>query len=172
MYVSSGDLEEPLIPSHLLVSRSVLYLPDNLTPIGDVYDSEFIVTCTSTSSQTVKCRKHLRESLNYCWTRWCDQYLDINFITNGEIQGKSDWVTQLLLDKVAWPVPGWTARDTVTLTQSTQHCFTALYLSQWRSSCSWWECSQRILEGWLSGGTMCCQKWWSTRSISLSLTGP
>lgn len=101
MYVSSGDLEEPLIPSHLLVSRRVLYLPDNLTPIGDVYDNEFIVTCTSTSSQMVKCRKHLRESLNYCWTRWCDQYLDINFVTNGEIQETPERVSQLLLDKVA-----------------------------------------------------------------------
>ena len=32
-------------------------------------------TWTSTSSQMVKFRENLIESLNYCWTRWRDQYL-------------------------------------------------------------------------------------------------
>ena len=38
LYVSADDLEEPLTPSHLLVGRRLLNLPDNLCCCEDVND--------------------------------------------------------------------------------------------------------------------------------------
>ena len=48
-YVTSDDIEEPLTPSHLLVGRRVLSLPDNLSYQGEITDSDFEVTPTSLS---------------------------------------------------------------------------------------------------------------------------
>lgn len=42
-YISSSDLDEPLTPSHLLIGRRVLTLPDNLGCLSDPGDEEFTV---------------------------------------------------------------------------------------------------------------------------------
>ena len=72
-YVSADDLEEPLTPSHLLMGRRVLNLPDNLSTTVDIDDCEFNGTLTST--QLKSRMRRLSESLNYFWTRWRDEYL-------------------------------------------------------------------------------------------------
>ena len=46
-YVTSDDVEEPLTPSHLLIGRRVLSLPDDLSYQGEITDSDFEVTPTS-----------------------------------------------------------------------------------------------------------------------------
>ena len=43
-YVSTEDVEEPLTPSHLLIGRRILSLPDALCH-GDVDDAEVMPTC-------------------------------------------------------------------------------------------------------------------------------
>lgn len=37
-YVSGGDTEEPLIPSHLFIGRRILSLPDHLVYVDDQED--------------------------------------------------------------------------------------------------------------------------------------
>ena len=73
LYVSAGEVEEPLTPSHLLMGRRILSLPDNLTAIADPDDSEFNTLLSSTELETRL--KRLSESLNYFWSRWRDEYL-------------------------------------------------------------------------------------------------
>ena len=73
LYVSAGEVEEPLTPSHLLMGRRILSLPDNLTAIADPDDSEFNTLLSSTELETRL--KQLSESLNYFWSRWRDEYL-------------------------------------------------------------------------------------------------
>ena len=41
-YVSEEDLEEPLTPSHLLVVRRILSLPDHIGYLHDPDDEEFM----------------------------------------------------------------------------------------------------------------------------------
>ena len=72
-YMSAGDIEEPLTPSHLLTERRILSLPDNLTTMADPDDSEFNTVLSSTELETRL--KRLSESLNYFWSRWQDEYL-------------------------------------------------------------------------------------------------
>ena len=48
LHVSAGEVEEPLTPSHLLMGRRILSLPDNLTAIADPDDSEFNTLLSST----------------------------------------------------------------------------------------------------------------------------
>ena len=43
LYLTSGDMEEPLTPSHLLIGRQVLNLPDNLGYIVEAGDEEFVI---------------------------------------------------------------------------------------------------------------------------------
>ena len=40
-YVSAGDTEEPLTPSHLLIGRRVINLPDYLGHLCDPGDDDF-----------------------------------------------------------------------------------------------------------------------------------
>lgn len=72
-YISSTDLEEPVTPSHLLVGRRLLSLPDHLGFTIDPEDTEFSVG--STSSQLNQRVKKLNGVLNYFWNRWRDEYL-------------------------------------------------------------------------------------------------
>ena len=72
-YVSARDLEEPLTPSHLLMGRRVLSLPDNLKQTCDIDDEEFINPLTSTQLKTRMNR--LSSLLNHFWMRWRDEYL-------------------------------------------------------------------------------------------------
>ena len=70
-YVSSSDLEEPLTPSHLLLGRRILNLPDNLGYLPDPADEEFTVD----SSHLRRRVRHLSNTLNHFWRRWRDEYL-------------------------------------------------------------------------------------------------
>ena len=70
-YLNSGDTEEPLTPSHLLVGRRILNLPDNLTHFEEESDGDFEVT-----DETLQRRaKHLSSVLNHFWKRWSKEYL-------------------------------------------------------------------------------------------------
>lgn len=47
-YVSGEDMEEPITPSHLVVGRQILSLPDNLDYVcDDLDDEEFTLDATS-----------------------------------------------------------------------------------------------------------------------------
>ena len=68
-YVSSDDMEEPLTPSHLVIGRRVLNLPDPVLCYDD--DEDFTV-----SHETITKRmKHLSKVLSHFWRRWRDEYL-------------------------------------------------------------------------------------------------
>ena len=69
LYMMSSDLEEPLTPSHLLVGRRVLNLPDNLGYTVNSDDEEI------DSSQLHRRSKHLANTLNHFWKRWRTEYL-------------------------------------------------------------------------------------------------
>ena len=64
-YVSSTDCDEPLTPSHLVVGRRVLNLPDYLGHSFEPGDEEFEVN----ASQLTKRMKHLASVLNHFWKR-------------------------------------------------------------------------------------------------------
>ena len=70
-YVSSADLEEPLTPSHLVVGRRLLNLPDYLGYVYDPDDEDFEVN----ASQLKRRMKHLANVLNHFWKRWRTEYL-------------------------------------------------------------------------------------------------
>ena len=70
-YISSSDLEEPLTPSHLMIGRRILNLPDNLGYLLDPGDEEFTVDPT----QLRKRAKYLSNTLNHFWRRWRNEYL-------------------------------------------------------------------------------------------------
>lgn len=71
-YVSSSDYEEPLTPSHLVVGRRLLNLPDYLGHACDPDDEDFEVN----PSQLTKRVKHLASVLNQFWKRWRSEYLN------------------------------------------------------------------------------------------------
>ncbi len=69
-YVSADDLEEPLTPSHLLIGRRVLTLPDGLCYKKEIDDD------TDTSPAHLSRRmRHLNDVLNRFWKRWRNEYL-------------------------------------------------------------------------------------------------
>lgn len=70
-YVSSEDLDEPVTPSHLIVGRRLLSLPDNLDYLCDPDDEEF----TLDKSQVTSRVRHLNNLLNHFWRRWRTEYL-------------------------------------------------------------------------------------------------
>ena len=41
-YVSAEDIEEPLTPSHLIVGRRILNLPDHIGYLYDLDEEEFL----------------------------------------------------------------------------------------------------------------------------------
>ena len=68
-----GDVEEPLTPSHSLMGRRILSLPDDLMTMADPDDSEFNTVLSSTDLEIhLKC---LSESLTCFWSRWQDEYM-------------------------------------------------------------------------------------------------
>jgi hypothetical protein len=69
-FLNSDDTEEPLTPSHLLVGRRILSLPDNLTYF-EPEDENFEVTDESLQRRA----KHLNSVLNHFWKRWSKEYL-------------------------------------------------------------------------------------------------
>ena len=70
-YVSAMDVEEPLTPSHLLVRRRILSLPNYLGHVCEPSDEDFEVS----ASQLTKRMKHLASVLNHVWRRWRSEYL-------------------------------------------------------------------------------------------------
>jgi len=70
-YVSSTDLEEPLTPSHLVVGRRLLNLPDHWDCEHDVDDKDFELH----TNQLTRRMKHLANVLNHFWRRWRSEYL-------------------------------------------------------------------------------------------------
>ena len=70
-YVPDEDMEEPITPSHLIVGRRILNLPDNLDYVCDLSDSEF----TLDTNHATKRVKHLNHVLNHFWKRWRTEYL-------------------------------------------------------------------------------------------------
>ena len=70
-YISSTDLEEPLTPSHLIVGRRLLSLPDNWDCVYDPADEDYEIG----TSQLNKRMKHLANVLNHFWKRWRSEYL-------------------------------------------------------------------------------------------------
>ena len=65
LYLASSDMEEPLTPSHLLIGRRVLNLPDNLGYIVEEGDEEFMIDTSQLGNNT----------LNQFWKRWRTEYL-------------------------------------------------------------------------------------------------
>ena len=59
-YVSGDDLDEPITPSHLILGRRILSLPDNASYVCDLDDVEF----TLDSKQANNRVKHLNNILN------------------------------------------------------------------------------------------------------------
>ena len=60
-YVSAGDVEEPLTPSHLLIGRRVLNLPDHLSQLCEPGDEDFDISSTHLTRRM----KHLSNTLNH-----------------------------------------------------------------------------------------------------------
>ena len=67
-YVSQEDSEEPITPSHLLIGRRVLSLPDSLCYEDD---EDYNVTPQLLSKRL----KHLNQLMNKFWKRWRSEYL-------------------------------------------------------------------------------------------------
>ena len=69
-YISPDDLDEPLTPSHLLMGRRVLSLPDNL-----YYDREGDYDPATNPTILSKRMRHLNKLLDWFWKRWRSEYL-------------------------------------------------------------------------------------------------
>ena len=69
--MSASDIEEPLTPSHLIVGRRLLSLPDYMGYMCGPGDENFEVGV----SQLTKRMKHLASVLNHFWRRWRSEYL-------------------------------------------------------------------------------------------------
>ena len=70
-YVSAEDTDEPLTPSHLLIGRRILNLPDHLSRLEDPDDEDY----SPDSSHFARRMKHLSNILNHFWNRWRSEYL-------------------------------------------------------------------------------------------------
>ena len=70
IHVSAEDTEEPLTPSHLLIGRRVLNLPDHLDHLCDPGDEDFDLDAT----QLTKRMKYFSCILDHCWRRWRNEY--------------------------------------------------------------------------------------------------
>ena len=69
-FLGAEDAEEPLTPSHLIVGRRLLSLPDNLE-YSEPDDEDFKTTGGSLQRRA----KHLNSVLNHFWIRWSKEYL-------------------------------------------------------------------------------------------------
>ena len=69
-YVSSNDLEEPLTPSHLLIGRRLMNLPEDL-----VYSKQRDDDYSVTPEVLTRRMKFLNSTLDRFWRRWREEYL-------------------------------------------------------------------------------------------------
>ena len=69
-YMSSGDLEQPLTPAHLICGRRLLSLPDAIY-LQDVEEDDFDVTSKHLTKRFV----YLNRVLGDFWKRWRMEYL-------------------------------------------------------------------------------------------------
>jgi len=69
-YVSTDDQEEPLTPSHLLVGRRLMNLPDHISA-RDQTDEEVEVD----SNLLTRRAQHLNKTLTHFWSGWRNEYL-------------------------------------------------------------------------------------------------
>ena len=69
-FLCADDVEEPLTPSHLIVGRRLLSLPDNLE-YSEPDDEDFKVTGGSLQRRA----RYLNSVLNHFWRRWSREYL-------------------------------------------------------------------------------------------------
>ena len=70
-YLSTEDIEEPLTPSHLLIGRRVLNLPDGNLHCGLIEGNGMEFTHESLNRRM----DHLNKTLNHFWKRWKNEYL-------------------------------------------------------------------------------------------------
>uniref|UniRef100_A0A1X7VL03 DUF5641 domain-containing protein n=1 Tax=Amphimedon queenslandica TaxID=400682 RepID=A0A1X7VL03_AMPQE len=71
IYLSSDDLDEPLTPSHLIVGRRLLNLPDNLC-----YKQDDIDYSPQSTTEVLTLRlTHLSKILDQFWNCWTKEYL-------------------------------------------------------------------------------------------------
>ena len=70
-YLSTEDIEEPLTPSHLLIGRRVLNLPDGDLHCGLIEGNDMEFTHESLNRRM----DHLNKTLNHFWKRWRNEYL-------------------------------------------------------------------------------------------------
>ena len=69
-YVTQEDLDEPISPSHLLIGRRILSIPDNLC-YSESLDEDFEVTQPLLSKRII----HLGRTIDQFWARWKTEYL-------------------------------------------------------------------------------------------------
>ena len=69
-YISASDLDEPLTPSHLILGRRLLTLPDHLCQAD--FDPDY-----NTTSRVVlnKRMTYIQTILEQFWQRWKKEYL-------------------------------------------------------------------------------------------------
>ena len=70
-YLSTSDIEEPLTPSHLMIGRRIIDLPDNLCYQHE--DEDYVPSLTT--EVITKRMKYLNATLNRFWKRWTGEYL-------------------------------------------------------------------------------------------------
>ncbi len=68
-YVSTEDVEEPLTPSHLLIGRRIIGLPNVLLSDSDLDDWQLSPQCVT------RRMNHLNTTLDHFWRRWSREYL-------------------------------------------------------------------------------------------------
>ena len=89
-YVTPSDLGESLTPSHHLVGRQVLNLPDILGYSVNSDDEDFTID----SSQLDRRSKHLANTSNHFWKTWRTEYFT-------ELRESHRRSTPRLLDKTS-----------------------------------------------------------------------
>ncbi len=85
-YISAEDLEEPLTPSHLLVGRRILNLPNHISYQSDPDDEDFTINSVHLTRRV----KHLNYSLNQFWNRWRTEYLNELREAHNHFRGKTN----------------------------------------------------------------------------------
>ena len=90
-YLSTDDLEEPLTPSHLLVGRRLLDMPDHICDKPEEFEA--------TPDLLTKRARHLEQTVTHFWRRWKKEYLLELRESHRYHRGKSD-AKQIEIDDV------------------------------------------------------------------------